>query len=90
MSTLGLSTHDKFMSDIPINVLKRNNKLEPLNIDKINRILRWAVEGINNVSLSDIAVNAKLNFVDGITTREVHTALIDSASNLISIDTLST
>jgi ribonucleoside-diphosphate reductase alpha chain len=87
MSTLGLSTHDKFMSDIPINVLKRNNKLEPLNIDKINRILRWAVEGINNVSLSDIAVNAKLNFVDGITTREVHTALIDSASNLISIDT---
>ena len=86
MNTLELSLHDKPMSEISINVKKRNNALEPLNLDKINRVLNWAVEDLQNVSLSDIAVNAKLNFIDGITTREVHTALIESASNLISID----
>ena len=74
------------MSESNINVKKRNGSSEPLDLDKINKVVSWAIEGLNNVSLSDIAINAKLNFVDGVTTREVHSALIDSASNLISLD----
>lgn len=87
-NTLELSTEGEAntMSDITINVKKRNGSLEPLNIDKINKVISWAIEDLHNVSLSDIAINAKLNFVDGITTREVHSALIDSSSNLISIE----
>jgi len=74
------------MSDANINVKKRNGSSEPLDLDKINKVVNWAIEDLSNVSLSDIAINAKLNFVDGVTTREVHSALIDSASNLISLD----
>ena len=70
------------MSETPINVKKRNGSLEPLNLDKINRILRWATNDLNNVSLSDIAINTKINLVDGITSREVHKVLIDSSINL--------
>jgi len=74
------------MSEANINVKKRNGSSEPLDLDKINKVVNWAIEDLSNVSLSDIAINAKLNFVDGVTTREVHSALIDSASNLISLD----
>lgn len=70
------------MSEIPINVKKRNGTLEPLDLDKINRIISWATEGLSNVSLSDIAINTKINLIDGITTGEVHKVLIDSSINL--------
>ena len=72
------------MSELPINVKKRNGSLEPLNLDKINKVISWATENLSNVSLPDIVINAKLNLADGVTTREVHTVIIDSSINLFS------
>jgi ribonucleoside-diphosphate reductase alpha chain len=66
-------------------VKKRNGTQEKFNIEKINKVIRWAIEGVSDVSLSEIEINAKLNIKENITTREIHQVIIDSAANLISI-----
>ena len=69
-----------------IHVKKRNGHLEKYNIDKIHRVINWAIDGIANVSLSDIEINANLNITENISTKEIHKVLIESASNLITLD----
>jgi ribonucleoside-diphosphate reductase alpha chain len=69
-----------------IQVIKRSKEKEYFNIDKINKTVKWAIEGIKDVSLSDIEINAKINIRDGISTEEIHQVLIESAANLISIE----
>jgi len=66
-------------------VKKRNGELEKFNIEKINKVIRWATDGISGVSLSEIEINAKLNIVENISTRDIHQVLIESAANLISL-----
>ena len=67
-------------------VKKRDGNLEPFNIEKINKVIRWAIENISNVSLSEVEINSKLNIVDNISTRDIHQVLIESAANLISVE----
>lgn len=69
-----------------IDVIKRDGSKEPLQYDKINKILMWATDGINGVSASDVAMNAQLQLYDGITTEAIHNVLIQSAANMISED----
>ena len=69
-----------------IHVKKRNGNLEKFNIDKIHKVINWAIDGISNVSLSDIEINANLNITENISTKEIHKVLIESAANLISLD----
>jgi ribonucleoside-diphosphate reductase alpha chain len=64
-------------------VTKRNNEKVEFNAEKINKILLWACENINNVSASDVAMNAEIQFFNGITTKQIHEVLIDSAVELI-------
>ena len=66
-------------------VKKRNGTTEPLDVEKINKIVAWAVKDLDGVSLSDIEINARINFVDGISTEEIHESIIQSAANLISV-----
>jgi ribonucleoside-diphosphate reductase alpha chain len=68
-------------------VIKRDSEQENFNIEKINKVISWAIEGIEGVSLSDIEINAKLNLRDKITTKEIHQVIIESAANLITINT---
>jgi ribonucleoside-diphosphate reductase alpha chain len=67
-----------------IYVIKRNGKKELLDYEKINTVLTWACEDINNVSPSDVAMNAHLQLYDGITTSEIHKVLVQSAADMIS------
>lgn len=69
-----------------MNIKKRSGETEPFQLDKIHRVLEWATEGIEDVSISDIEMNAKLNIVDGTSTKDIHAILIKSANNLISIE----
>jgi ribonucleoside-diphosphate reductase alpha chain len=69
-----------------INVVKRNGEKETVNYEKINRVLEWAVEDINGVSASDVAMNAHLQLFDGITTTQIHKVLIQSAADMITED----
>jgi len=70
------------MSEKILHVKKRDNSLVPFNVENINKVIKWAVDGISNVSVSDIEINTKLNLIDGISTKEIHKVLIDSAINL--------
>ncbi len=69
-----------------INVTKRNGEVVPFDIEKVHRVIGWAIDGYTNVSVSDVEMNAKLNLYEGITTEKIHEALIKSASNLISLE----
>lgn len=71
------------MSNKEIYVKKRNGNKELLNFEKINKILLWGTENINGVYASDIAMNAKLQIFDGITTKEIHNVLIRASADMI-------
>ena len=75
----------KFMEKT-INVRKRDGSLVPFSVDNINKVISWAVDGLTGVNTSDIEMNAKLNIADGISTKEIHRVLVDSAANLFSED----
>lgn len=68
-------------------VVKRDNRRELLDYEKINKVLSWASEGITGVSGSDVAMNAKLQIFDGITSSEIHKVLIQSAVDMITEET---
>ncbi len=69
-----------------LKVRKRDGSLEPLDIEKINVVVSWAVDGIKDVNVSDIVINARLNFKNGILTTDIHKVLIESAVNLFNED----
>ena len=66
-----------------IKVKKRNGRLEPFNVDKINASAQRACDNIEDVSASEIVLDAQLQLFDKITTREIDTALILSAREKI-------
>ena len=66
-----------------INVRKRSGKLEAFDADKINETLEWACSGLEGVSPSQVAVSAKIQFFDGISSDVIQQLVIKSAANLI-------
>lgn len=66
-----------------MNVKKRNGDFENLDLAKIHNVLIWATKNINNVSISQIELNANLQLKNNITTEEIHTILTRSAADLI-------
>ena len=64
-----------------IQVKKRNGRLEAFDVEKINKCASRACESIggNNVSASEIILDAQLQLYDKITTKEIDEALILSA-----------
>ena len=66
-----------------IKVKKRNGRLEDFIVDKINASSLRACEGIEDVSPSEIVLDAQLQLFDKITTREIDQALIFSAREKI-------
>ncbi len=69
-----------------IQVKKRDGSSEPLNLDKIHRMVDEACAGLAGVSASQVEMNSGIQFFDGITTEEIQEILIRSASDLISLD----
>lgn len=64
-------------------VKKRNGRLEELNLDKINLCAEMACEELENVSVSEIVLDASLQLYDKIPTKEIDKALIMSARSKI-------
>ena len=69
-----------------IRVVKRNGRVETLDVAKIQKYTSAAVEGLSGVSQSELEVDAKLQFRDMITTEEIQTTLIKTAVDKIDID----
>ena len=70
-----------------INVVKRDGSVEPLNLEKIHKMVEEACEGLSGVSASQVEMNSGIQFHDGITTENIQDILVRSASDLISLDT---
>ncbi len=66
-----------------LTVTKRNGSKENLDVQKIHSMLSVCCAGVENVSISQIEMNARLQFVDGITTDAIQELLIKSAVDLI-------
>ena len=69
-----------------IRIIKRNGSAEALSEEKYNRVVMWATDGVDGVSASAVAMGAAASIVDGMTTSQVHDALIKAAADLISAD----
>jgi ribonucleoside-diphosphate reductase alpha chain len=70
-----------------VQIKKRNGRLEAIDLDKIHRVLNWATQGLEKVSVSEIELNSKIRFYDGISTFDIHETLIKAAADLISANT---
>ncbi|MDD3344567.1 MAG: ribonucleotide reductase N-terminal alpha domain-containing protein, partial [Sulfurospirillaceae bacterium] len=69
-----------------LTVQKRNGRIEPLDISKIQKYTSSAIKGLDNVSQSELEVDAKIQFRDKITTEEIQKTLIKTAVDKIDID----
>lgn len=69
-----------------INVVKRDNSLEKLDLDKIHRMVEEACSGLHGVSASQVEMSSGIQFYDGISTSDIQEILIKSAADLISLD----
>jgi len=67
-------------------VKKRNGKNEKFDISKISRVIDWAINGYTELSRTDIEINANINMHEGISTKEIHQLIIESAANLICVE----
>lgn len=70
-----------------LKVTKRNGSQEPINLDKIHRVLDWAAEGLSNVSVSQVELKSQIQLYDGIRSQDIHETIIKAAADLISQDT---
>ena len=69
-----------------INVQKRDGSVEPLNLDKVHKMVEEACNDLSGVSASQVEMNSGIQFEDGITTEQIQEILIRSASDLITLD----
>jgi ribonucleoside-diphosphate reductase alpha chain len=70
-----------------IQVQKRDGRREPLDLEKLHRVVFWATQGITGVSASEVEIKSHLQFYNGIPTADIQETLIKSAADLISDET---
>ena len=69
-----------------IKVVKRDGVEEPINLEKIHKMVEHACYGLASVSASQVEINSGIQFYDGIKTSDIQEILIRSANDLISLD----
>ena len=67
-----------------IQVTKRDGRKEPLDIEKLHKVVFWATRGITGVSASQVEIKSHIQFYNGIKTSDIQETLIKSAADLIS------
>ena len=68
-------------------VTKRNGEKEAIDLEKIHKVIAWAAEGLEDVSVSQVELKSHIQFYDGIKTADIHETIIKSAADLISEET---
>lgn len=66
-----------------MNVLKRDGSKEVLDVEKMHKAVAWACEGIDNVSISDVMMEAHPQFYNNMKTADIHSTLVQGAVSLI-------
>ena len=70
-----------------INVIKREGHKEPLDLDKLHKVVFEAVRGITGVSASEVEIKSHIQFYEGIHTSDIQETLIKAAADLITEET---
>ncbi|KGJ93375.1 class 1a ribonucleoside-diphosphate reductase subunit alpha [Thalassotalea sp. ND16A] len=68
-------------------VTKRDGEKEPIDLDKIHKVIDWAAAGLDSVSVSQVEIKSHIQFYDGIKTEDIHETIIKAAADLISEET---
>jgi len=71
-------------NNMSIRVTKRNGEIQNFDLDKVHKVLEWAVADITGVSMSEIELKANIQLFDKIPAYDIHELLIKSAAELIS------
>ncbi len=69
-----------------IMIQKRNGRKEVLDITKIQKMTSAATDGLENVSQSELELDAQIKFIDGMSSSDIQDALIKTAVEKIDID----
>jgi len=69
-----------------INIVKRDGNSEPLDVNKIHKVVEFACEGLAGVSASQVEMSSHIQFYDGMTSCEIQDIMVKSANDLISLD----
>jgi len=67
-----------------IMVVKRDGHKEPLDLDKIHKVLNWAAENLEGVSVSQVELESQIQFSNNMKTEDIHETLIKTTADLIS------
>ena len=70
-----------------IQVTKRDGLKEPLNVEKLHKVVFHACEGITGVSPSEVEISSQIQFYNGMKTSEIQETLIKAAADLINEET---
>src|SRR5210317_759587 len=70
-----------------IQVLKRDGTREPLDLEKLHKVVFWATKDITGVSASEVEIKSHIQFYNGIKTSDIQETLIKAAAELISEET---
>ena len=76
----------KLVGDNETKVVKSDGSIEPIDLDKVHRMVEAACKDVAGVSESSVEMNSGLQFYDGIETKEIQSILIKSAADLISLE----
>lgn len=68
-------------------ITKRDGRKEPIDLEKMHRVVFAACDGINGVSPSEVEIKSHIQFYNGISSSEIQETLIKSAADLITEDT---
>ena len=67
-------------------VVKRNRSIEPLDLNKLHKMVDEACKDLAGVSASQVEIQSGIQFYDGVSTAEIQEILIRSASDLIDLE----
>jgi ribonucleoside-diphosphate reductase alpha chain len=59
-----------------INVIKRDGRKEPLDIEKLHKVVFWATENLSGVSASELELRSQIQFYNNIKTAEIQETMI--------------
>lgn len=65
-------------------VIKRDGRKEPLDVEKLHKVVFWATEGLKNVSVSEVEIRSQIQFYNDIKTTDIQETMIKAAADLIS------
>ena len=67
-------------------VVKRNGSIEPLDLEKMHKMVELACEGLAGVSARQVEIQSGIQIYDGMSTADIQGILVKSASDLIDLE----